>query len=219
VTREEFRAWNRREIVNVLRHLPGVTVRPNPTYEGGGVTGVEDRRRYVVETRRGGATTFNSAAGPECPVSYWLDGMPVGNSRDDPIDDLVPVENLEAIESYVGVQAPAQYAAQSQCGVIAFWTRQDVDVPSHGGRSGLVGALVGAGIGVTLGLVSSESCQRCLFPTERGKRSIANGIVLGMVGVLVWRMIPTSSAHLINVQTLDQGPYRSTGVGLVYRFH
>ena len=60
-----------------------------------------------------------SANGP-CVLSVYVDGL---LERLDPNLDLVPPEQLAAIEVYVGINAPAQYAV-NRCGVILLWTRR-----------------------------------------------------------------------------------------------
>ena len=60
-----------------------------------------------------------SASGP-CVLSVYVDGM---LERIDPNLDLVPPEQLAAIEVYIGIDAPIQYSV-NRCGVILLWTRR-----------------------------------------------------------------------------------------------
>lgn len=219
LTREEFTAWHPAVATDILRRMSGVRVRPNPTYGYDVGTGVPDRRRYIVETRRGGGITFDPVAGPECPVWYWLDGVPLGTDRDNPIDGVVTADEIEAVESYVGVQVPAQFHhPQARCGVIAFWTRRGTSTGVNGRTGSLVGGTVGAGIGVLFGLASPASCRRCLFQTERFKRAVADGIVFGLAGALLTQLLPGPEILGANGDGLGLSPVVWHGDGLQVGF-
>lgn len=117
VTRAEFGDWNPTETTDVLRRTPGLSVLPNPNYGGG------DLRRYVFRNTR-------VATRIECPVVFYLDGAPIGDSSNgvfglSNLDQLVPIDEVVAIEVYKGPsETPAQFnASGSACGAIVFWTR------------------------------------------------------------------------------------------------
>ncbi len=192
VTRSEFMQWNPTTATDVLRRIPGVRVRPNPKYGRGGDPNRfdEDTRRYIVETSRGGARTFNPLAGPECPVVYFVDGMMVGSARDNDIDGFLAIHQVEAIESYVGVQVPVtfQHPEARRCGVIAFWTGGGALTSGGPSGSGWFG-VAGAATGAVLGLAAPSSCSTCLFDTDRVKRTLGNAIVLGALGLVISRFV------------------------------
>ena len=60
-----------------------------------------------------------SADGP-CVLSVYVDGR---LETLDPDLDQIPPEQLEAIEVYIGIDMPVQYAL-NPCGVILLWTRR-----------------------------------------------------------------------------------------------
>lgn len=60
-----------------------------------------------------------------CTPDMYLDGMRATGLV---AHNLVTVENLEAVELYIGgLEAPAQYGGGSDCGVVLFWTRRGGD--------------------------------------------------------------------------------------------
>jgi hypothetical protein len=222
VTRSEFVRWNPTTATDVLRRIPGVRVRPNPEYGWGGDSGIPDRRRYVVETSRGGAITYNPLAGPECPVMYFVDGIMVGNARDSDIDSFLAIHQVEAIESYVGVQVPVTFQhPAARCGVVAFWTGPQ-DTTSDSNSSALAG-IAGAAAGVALGLAAPSNCSTCLFDTGRVQRTIGNAIVLGVLGVVIGRFVHGSGTSQSSVArgvgiTVLPGGDRIVGVAATISF-
>lgn len=70
--REQLDSWNPRVFTDVLRHMTGVRVRPNPRY-GQRPNGLapRDTRRYLVELTR------NPMEG--CPPLLFIDGVYMGN--------------------------------------------------------------------------------------------------------------------------------------------
>jgi hypothetical protein len=119
-TREEFEEWSPSVATDVLRHMPGIRVRPNPAYGYGG-----DARRYLVGTTR--VVTMASSMGLECPALYFIDGLYAGNSKDQNtyIDAILSINNVSAIEVYSGpTQTPARFNwPGADCGVVVFWLR------------------------------------------------------------------------------------------------
>jgi hypothetical protein len=72
----------------------------------------------------GGSTRLVSRRGvdstlQECALAVFLDGIQLGDTD----LDLFPVDALEAIEVYQGVETPAQYVV-NPCGAVLLWTRQ-----------------------------------------------------------------------------------------------
>ena len=116
--REQIEKWSPVVLTDVLQHLPGINVIPNPGY---GVNG--DRRRFLVESSR----IIGRIGGGSCAMQVYLDGMFVGTTGpgDLPLDDLIPVHMIEAVEVYRSTaEIPAEFnRTGSDCGVIVFWTR------------------------------------------------------------------------------------------------
>jgi hypothetical protein len=55
----------------------------------------------------------------ECTLAVFLDGMRLGDTD----LDLFPMDAIEAIEVYQGIETPPQYAV-TPCGAVLLWTRQ-----------------------------------------------------------------------------------------------
>ena len=112
-TREEFEEWRPSVATDVLLHLPGIRVTPNPAYGYGG-----DARKYLIGSRRTAAS---------CPTLYFIDGVYAGDSGDQNtyIDMILSINMVTAIEVYSGPsQTPARFnRAGANCGAIVFWTR------------------------------------------------------------------------------------------------
>ncbi|MBI2614587.1 MAG: hypothetical protein HYW52_02690 [Gemmatimonadetes bacterium] len=60
-----------------------------------------------------------------CPPLYFIDGLYLGNARTVHVDQLLAPEQVEGVEVYSGAgNLPPEFnRTDSQCGVIAFWTR------------------------------------------------------------------------------------------------
>jgi hypothetical protein len=124
ITRADVEARNPMYTTDLLRDVPGLTVRGS----GSGL-------RPVVQVA--GRATANNTFG--CPTQIWIDGFllnrhPAGGSRpteDFRIDDAVAPSSIEGIEIYKGLGGvPAEFLNDdAKCGVIAIWTRR-------GGRVG-----------------------------------------------------------------------------------
>jgi hypothetical protein len=85
--------------------VPGVTVQRE--YSAGGSARLVSRRGAVPGVE-------------ECPLAVFLDGMRL----DDSDLDLFPMEAIEAIEVYQGIETPPQYAV-TPCGAVLLWSRQN----------------------------------------------------------------------------------------------
>lgn len=122
VTRNEFERWHPQEVTDIVRRMPSFLVLPNPTHGQTSPSGMLDTREYRIEvsSRSRGPTI------PECPVELFLDGRYLGNTADVDVDAVLPVQALEAVETYSRpAQVPPEFnRTGSGCGVIALWTRQ-----------------------------------------------------------------------------------------------
>lgn len=101
---------------DMLRHAGGLRIRSNPNY------GTGDTRRFVIESTR---ALPGFGASSECPPLIFFDGLYMGNAQSNDVDDIIPINMVQAIEVYQGPsQTPAQFnRAGADCGVIVFWTR------------------------------------------------------------------------------------------------
>ncbi|GBD31347.1 hypothetical protein HRbin33_00299 [bacterium HR33] len=118
ITREEFEQYFPGRVVDVLRRMPTVRVRPNPNFGGLLPFGGRDLREWVVESAR--------AARPGCPMVVFLDGARVGDMETLDIEMLIATNQLEAVEAYGGAaQIPPIFnVTGAECGVLALWTRR-----------------------------------------------------------------------------------------------
>jgi len=116
ITREAVEARNPTYVTDMLREVPGVQV-----------TGTGAGTRAVVRMGR--------ASSRECATQIFVDGFLInrrttslGNSRpmDFRIDDVVSPGSVEGIEIYRGLSTvpPEFLNPDSECGVIAIWTRR-----------------------------------------------------------------------------------------------
>lgn len=91
---------------DIVRRAPGVQVE-YPRGPGAPVQAVSRR-------------SFSIQGGP-CVMSVWVDGVLMF----DPDLDQIPVEWLEAVEVYQGIEVPPEYAFSSNsCGAVLMWTRR-----------------------------------------------------------------------------------------------
>ncbi len=137
VTREEFEKWSPIHATDVLRRMRGLRVRPNPRYGSG-----RDRRRFLIEPSRDvgqritriitteaerAATSFGGTTQTvvnECPVLLFMDGVFLGDTFTNDVDNIISATDLTAVEVYSPSQVPARFALPgSTCGVAVFWTR------------------------------------------------------------------------------------------------
>jgi hypothetical protein len=131
MTREEIEAVTPTVTTDALRHVSGISIVNNAGYgrrpcpAGTPCSEPVDRRRVVVRMTR---TTMNLRGADVCPPVFFLDGMLIGDGGSGPdgvvLDDVVDVDQVEAIEAYSAAQLPARFnVAGASCGVIVFWTR------------------------------------------------------------------------------------------------
>lgn len=121
LTRAEFEKRGPSEVTDVIRQMPGFTVkrldcRPLPMMPlpEGCHYGVQ----WLIETRR--------MPGQRCPPVLFVDGARIGHADIIEINDRVFVENLDAVEAYSGTaRIPTEFDGPgSQCGVLVFWTKR-----------------------------------------------------------------------------------------------
>jgi hypothetical protein len=116
LTREEFQRWNPSEATHIVQRLSGFVIRRNHCGLGGGFT-TSCRRgvRWIIESRRG----------QRCAPLVVVDGVSMGTTDDRDLNDLLWVENLDAVEAYTGAaQLPSELnVTGSACGVLVFWTK------------------------------------------------------------------------------------------------
>lgn len=102
---EDIARYQPREVTDVLRRLPGLSVRSSAGPYG----------TNTVVTQRGS----------RCAVMYFLNGSPFPVMGDQPIDNFVSADELVAVEVYTPSELPPQFnsvAYASRCGVVGLWT-------------------------------------------------------------------------------------------------
>ncbi len=130
VEREQIESWNPRQVSDILRHVPGVRVEPNPNYG----RALQPRRSafgYAVEPSHGRDTRrvlIYSPRAPnaaDCPPLYFVDGVFLGDALTADIDAVYDPTAAEAIEFYAGPgRLPSEFNRPgAQCGVFVFWSR------------------------------------------------------------------------------------------------
>ncbi|MGH7502433.1 MAG: TonB-dependent receptor plug domain-containing protein [Longimicrobiales bacterium] len=104
ITREDIEARNAARATDLLRGIPGVTIRAVP------------RRSASLIEMRGGFGT--------CRPAIWVDGVLVEQYAGSTPDEFLAPQALEGVEVYTSfANAPAQFISGS-CGVVLFWTRR-----------------------------------------------------------------------------------------------
>jgi protocatechuate 3,4-dioxygenase beta subunit len=121
ITREEFERFIPSDVTDVLRRMPSITVRPNPSYDRIMPNGMIDTRRYRIEV----TTRARRTSAQECAPIVFLDGAYLGNTREIDVD-VLPVDAIEAMETYaLSASLPPEFnRSGAVCGVIALWTRR-----------------------------------------------------------------------------------------------
>jgi hypothetical protein len=104
VTREQIDERPSARASELLRHIPAVVLRPQRVGQN------------MILLRNGAQT---------CAPTIYIDGAVIRQDPQSTPDTFLTAEMLEGIEVYRGVYAPPPLHAETQCGVIAFWTRQD----------------------------------------------------------------------------------------------
>jgi len=112
--RTEIARMQPRLFTDVLRRVPGVQIQPS--------TGAFGGNEMVRMTRTVGVTGLR-----QCPVLFYLNGMPFQVAGDMSINQYVTPEDVVAIEVYSGSsQIPPEFLSNllnSRCGVVVIWTR------------------------------------------------------------------------------------------------
>jgi len=110
-----------RLLTDVLRRIPGVVLQP-----AAGSFGSND----MVRMNR----TTGIAGSRNCPVLFYINGMPFQVIGDMSINQFVAPEDVVAIEVYSGSsQIPPEFSANllnARCGVIVIWTKVGEDSES-----------------------------------------------------------------------------------------
>lgn len=144
LTRVQIERLRASRVTDLLRTLPGVSVRPDDR----GVLMVELRGapRLTVEpvpaTRNDTTptppgqvppTTMGMGTGRRCPAGFQVDGLPTDGGGS--IDSDVRPEDIEVIEVYSGGQVPIEFAGRhSTCGLVLIWTRNFAERPEMSDR-------------------------------------------------------------------------------------
>ena len=112
--RAEIARMQPRVLTDILRRVPGVVLQP--------ASGSFGSNEVVRMDRATGITGFRN-----CPVLFFINGMPFQVTGDLSINQYVAPEDVVAIEVYSGSsQIPPEFQANllnARCGVIVIWTR------------------------------------------------------------------------------------------------
>lgn len=114
MTREEFMEIEPRETTDVLRRMRGIRVRPGTGF----------LMPWIITSSRGARTGSSQMAG-ECFPIVFIDRQYVGSTGTVVVDNVIPIEEVEAIEFYASVAGlPPEFNRQGAvCGVLVFWSR------------------------------------------------------------------------------------------------
>jgi hypothetical protein len=93
------------QISDVIQRLPGVSLRTTSIL-GQPVVALNPRVRTLEN--------------PDCALDVYVDGVRTST----PDLNQIPPDWLDAMEVYLGSEAPVQYAGLSPCGVVLLWTRR-----------------------------------------------------------------------------------------------
>jgi hypothetical protein len=139
VLREEIESRPAARTTDLLRQIPQVEL-----------VGVRPPQCATCPLQQ---TIFLRSATGICAPTIYVDGMAIRQDANVSLDALLTSPMLEGIEVYRGVYAPPPLVARSQCGVVAFWTRQDYEGGGIWRRVLTLGGLAAAMLTVTLLLV------------------------------------------------------------------
>ena len=126
LTRSQIQRANASRFTDLLRAIPGVSLRPNEA--GVPVVEVRPSKRLARDGSGGGggSGTISSTmrtTGDRCPAEIRADDLPMANNGVS-LDGVVQVRALEVVEVYSGAQVPVEFAGRrSTCGLVLVWTR------------------------------------------------------------------------------------------------
>ena len=115
ITRAEFMMQgNPTKTTDVLRRMRGIRVRPSTGF----------LMQWIITSARGARTAGVNSAG-ECFPLIFLDRRLIGTTNAQVVDNVIPVEQIEAIEFYSSIAGmPPEFNRRGAvCGVLVFWTR------------------------------------------------------------------------------------------------
>jgi Carboxypeptidase regulatory-like domain/TonB-dependent Receptor Plug Domain len=118
-----------RRLTEVLATVPGVRVLhvmncPVPLVSMGGNSASRLQQRSESELRR---LSESDACSPAtvCRANVYVDGVQMHWNETISIDQVVPMQWIEAIEVYRRAsEVPAEFLSRATCGVVAIWTRR-----------------------------------------------------------------------------------------------
>jgi iron complex outermembrane receptor protein len=113
-TREDIKRMQARLFTDILRRVPGMQMQ---SVRGG------NNNSYTVQT---GRSAEGVQGGRQCPVLFYMNGMPFPMTTDAVINSFIDPEEVEAVEVYAGAsQIPPQFNSTgytARCGVVVIWT-------------------------------------------------------------------------------------------------
>ena len=115
ITRAEFmKQGNPGKTTDVLRRMRGIRVRPGTGF----------LMTWIITSTRGARAVGVNTAG-ECSPLIFLDRRFIGTAAALVVDNVIPVEQIEAIEFYSSIAGmPPEFNRRGAgCGVLVFWTR------------------------------------------------------------------------------------------------
>jgi len=109
----ELRKSDSRQMIDVLRMLPGVNIKCSPRFQ-------PDRQCFAIG-RQSAEHPFLPGSGP-CKYKTYIDGLVIADLNLTQMD----VSQYAAVESYGGAATipPIYNITGSACGVLLFWTRE-----------------------------------------------------------------------------------------------